>query len=185
MAFGVQMADRALTAKVAGDFENLDPAQIADRQALSGRVTGRADGTVRLTDLGAPVKPNTMTAAGRVTLGESVIGGLRLSAADIEGQYAAEVGDITRLQVTGPDLKVDASGRLALDRVSSSNLKYHVESSDITEREARRAEGLDGSVVLDGTLTGNALAMQTSGTSMPPSPRGGTTKRSISTARTR
>ena len=77
----------------------------------------------------------------------------------------AALYDVKRLQVNGPDVKVDASGRVALDRTSDSSLKYHVEAIDLTElgRLAGQA-GVDGSAVLDGTVTGNAASLQTTGT---------------------
>ena len=54
-------------------------------------------------------------------------------------------------------MSLDASGRLALGRASTSNLKYHIDATDITElgRIAGQA-GLEGTLVLDGTITGNA-----------------------------
>jgi translocation and assembly module TamB len=62
-------------------------------------------------------------------------------------------------------LKVEAAGVVALDRSSSSTLKYHVESADLAE-VARLAgqTGVAGAAVLDGSVTGNAASLETTGT---------------------
>src|SRR5215212_9897400 len=66
----------------------------------------------------APITPDAITADGKATLEPSSVGGLRIDKADVEGRYASQVGDLTTLNVTGPDVNVSASGRLALDRAA-------------------------------------------------------------------
>ena len=146
MAFKADIADSALTVYSKGAFDQLNPAVILDRKALDGNVNGTVDATLRIADLSAPITPrrrSTSTAASRST--PSLIGSVQVAGADVEGRYAGEIADITRLQVKGPDVTLDASGRLALGRASTSNLKYHIDATDITElgRIAGQA-GLDG-----------------------------------------
>ncbi len=59
---------------------------------------------------------------------------------------------------------MQASGRVALDTTSASNLTYHVEATRL-EALAHLAgqDSVQGSAVLDGTLTGNAASLQTTG----------------------
>ncbi len=67
-------------------------------------------------------------------------------------------------QISGPDIKVDASGRVALDQASASNLKYHVEAIDLGDLgRLAGQQDVSGSAVLDGTITGNARSLQTTG----------------------
>ena len=48
---------------------------------------------------------------------------------------------------------------ITLDSTTDSNLKYHVEASDLaTLGRLAGQQGLDGSIILDGTLTGNDVA---------------------------
>jgi hypothetical protein len=165
MAFDAKIADRALSVYAKGAFDQLNPAALSGRDALQGNVNGSVDGTFRIADLARPVTPAAIGADGRVTLSPSLIGGVQIAAADVQGRYAAEVADLDRLQIKGPDVTVDASGRLALDRVSSSKLTYHVDASDISEAGVLAGRtGLEGSVVLDGTITGNAASLQADGT---------------------
>jgi autotransporter translocation and assembly factor TamB len=163
--FEAHLAGGALQARVDGRFEGFDPGTLANRQDLAGRVTGSVNLFANVTDITAPITPEAVTAEGQVALDASTIGALKIDSASVDGKYASQVGDLTTLQVTGPDLKVNASGRVALDRSTDSALKYHVEATNLTElAKLAGQEGVEGSVILDGTLTGNAAALQTSGT---------------------
>jgi autotransporter translocation and assembly factor TamB len=163
--FEAHIDQGALRGRATGEFEGFNPARLTGRKDLDGRVTGRVDANVAVADLTAPITPDAVTADGSLTLASSTVGGLKVDSAEVQGRYAAQVGDLTRFTVAGPDVKVDASGRLALDRTSQSNLKYHVEAVNLTAL-ARLAgqEGVGGTAILDGTLTGNAASLSTTGT---------------------
>jgi autotransporter translocation and assembly factor TamB len=164
MAFEAHLANGSLRAHADGRFEGFDPAALSGRKEVAGRVTGTVNATATLADVTAPLTADTIEANGQLTLEKSTVGGLQIDAAAIDGKYAAKVGDLTKLQVTGPDLKVDASGRVALDRTSASNLKYHVEATDLAElSKLIGQDGVSGAVVLDGTVSGNAASLQTTG----------------------
>jgi autotransporter translocation and assembly factor TamB len=165
LAFKADIADSALTVYSKGGFDQLNPAVVLGRKELAGNVNGTVDATLHLADMSAPVTPASIDVNGRVTLAPSLIGSVQIVGGDVEGRYTGEVADITRLQIKGPDVTLDASGRLALDRSSASNLKYKIDATDITElgKIAGQA-GLEGTLVLDGTITGNASSLETSGT---------------------
>ncbi len=124
VAFESHLKDAALDTTVKGAFEGLNPARLANQERLDGSVTGTVDASFRIDDLTAPITPEAIAANGRLTLEGSRVGDLRIDAAGIEGKYADRVGDITQLTLSGPDLSVNASGRLALDEATDSNLKY-------------------------------------------------------------
>ena len=165
LAYDTRLAGSALAIGADGRFENFNPATLTNRPALEGKVTGTLRVNLQLPDLTAPVTPETIAADGTVSLEQSVVGGLQIEAANVEGKYAAQVGDLARLHVKGPDLLVDAAGRVALDRTSDSNLKYKVEAADLTNL-ARLAgqQNVGGAATLDGTVTGNAAELRSSGT---------------------
>lgn len=165
LGFEAHLADRGLRAEARGSFAGFDPATLSGREAVGGSVTGTLDVRARIADVTEPVTPDAITADGRVTLSSSEIGGLRIDSANVEGRYAAQVADLTRLQASGPDVTVDAAGRVALDRASASNLKYHVEATDLAAlAKLAGQEGIQGAAILDGTLTGNAASLATTGT---------------------
>jgi autotransporter translocation and assembly factor TamB len=164
LTYDTRLANGALSVTADGRFEGFNPATLVNRPALDGRVTGTTKITVRIADISAPMTPAALTADGTVSLEKSAVGGLGIDTARVEGRYANEVADLKTLQLAGPDVKVDASGRVALDRTSASNLKYHVEAIDIAKLGALAGQkDLAGAAVLDGTITGNAAALQTTG----------------------
>jgi translocation and assembly module TamB len=165
MTFKTVIANAGLAVDARGQFDQLNPAVVSGRKSIDGNVSGTVDGTFRIADMTAPFTASSFSADGHVTIAPSLIGGVQVEAADVEGRYEREVADFTRFQVKGPDVTLDASGRLALDRTTDSKLEYHVIATDISELgELAGQKGLAGSVALDGTITGNAASMRTTGT---------------------
>ena len=165
LGYETRLANGALTVSADGRFEEFNPATLSGRQTLDGTVTGALKMNLQIADIAAPITPSSLTADGTVALEQSTIGGLAIDTARIDGKYAAEVADLNALQVKGPDVTVEASGRLALDQASASTLKYHVEALDLGDlgRLAGQKD-LAGSAILDGTITGNRRSLQTAGT---------------------
>jgi autotransporter translocation and assembly factor TamB len=165
LAFETRVERGALDIVAKGQFEDFDPARLTGRKDLAGSVTGTVDARVGIAELGGPIGADDVTALGAITLRTSDIGGLAIDAADVDGRYAAQVGDITTLRVSGPDVTVDAKGRLALDRSTPSNLTYHIEAIDLAALAtlAGRTD-VGGSAVVDGTVTGNAAELTATGT---------------------
>jgi autotransporter translocation and assembly factor TamB len=165
LSFDTHLAQGALDATVKGGFEGLDPGRISRQKRLEGTVTGTVDARVKVANLTAPITPESIEASGAVQLEQSTIGELQIDSAAVDGQYANRVGDITQFNVSGPDFAVNASGRIALDRSSQSNLRYHVEATDLAQLGRLAGQpGLDGSAIVDGAISGNAAAFQTTGT---------------------
>ena len=165
MAFKTEIVNSSLTVYAKGPFNQLDPAVILERKNLAGNVSGVVDATLRIADLSQPVTMSSIAVDGRLTLAPSLFGSIQIVAADIEAKYAGEVADITKLHVDGPDVALDASGRLAIGREATSDLKYHINATDITElgRIVGQSD-IDGMLVLDGTITGSSGALETKGT---------------------
>ena len=100
----------ALDARAKGRFEHLDPGRVAGNPRLNGAVTGTADVHAQIADIQAPITPQTIVADGTVALESSTIGDLQIDSAAVEGRFADQVGNLTRLTLASPDVKVDASG---------------------------------------------------------------------------
>ena len=165
LAYETHLAGDALNVRAEGRFEDFDPATLANKKEIAGNITGTANVTLQFADIAAPITTETITADGTVALEKSTVGGLAIDDASVEGKYAGQVADLKRLQLNGPDVKVDASGQVALDRTSASNLEYHVEAVDLAALAKLAGQsGVEGSAILDGTITGNAASLQTAGT---------------------
>lgn len=165
LSFEAHLDHGALAGQAKGQFDGFNPGELASRKELDGTVSGTVDASFSLRDISAPVTPDAVAAEGRATLTASTIGGLRIDSAAVEGKYADQAGDLSKLDIAGPDLKVGASGRLALDRNHNSNLKYHVEATNLPELAKLAGQSaVGGAATLDGTLTGNAASLSTTGT---------------------
>ncbi|MEO8077707.1 MAG: translocation/assembly module TamB domain-containing protein, partial [Acidobacteriota bacterium] len=165
LAFEAHLDQGALTGRADGRFEGFNPAEISGRKDLDGTVSGSVAANFAIRDINAPITVNAVTADGKLALTGSTVGGLHIDTADVDGRYAAQVGEIRKLNVSGPDVKLDASGRMSLDRTTDSNLKYHVEAINTPELAKLAGQtGVGGTAVLDGTLTGNAASLKATGT---------------------
>jgi autotransporter translocation and assembly factor TamB len=160
LAFDATLERGALDVQARGSFENFDPARFVEREELQGAVTGSVDVHVSIADLSAPITPETVAADGTVTLERSVVGDLQIDSARVEGRYANMRGQIATLELTGPDLTVEASGPIALDRQGQTALQYRVQVLDLAEvGRLAGQEDVGGIATAEGTITGNAAEL--------------------------
>ena len=165
MAIEAHVANGALNGRANGEFRDIDPAQVAANAQYKGQVSGTVDAAFGVANLGAPLTPDAIAADGRITLTPSDVAGLKIDAADIQGQYANRRGLLRQATVKGPDIDVQASGPIALDETGQSNVKYHVAATNLGNLgKLVNQPNLGGSAILDGTLTGNAATLKTTGT---------------------
>ena len=165
LAFEAHLDRGALSGHAKGSFQEFNPGQLANRKELDGTVSGTVDAGFSIRDVSAPVTPDAVNAEGGATLTSSTIGGLQIERAVVEGKYSDQAGDLTKLEIAGPDLKANVSGRVSLDRNTSSNLKYHVEATNLPELAKLAGQaGVGGAATLEGTLTGNGASLSTTGT---------------------
>jgi hypothetical protein len=163
MGYEAHLAGGALKGKATGEFRDINPARIAANSRLDGHVSGSVDASFGVAGLSAPITPDSISADGRLTLTKSDVAGLAIDTADVQGQYANRRGTLRAASIKGPDLDVQASGPIALDQSGQSNVKYRVASSDLQSLGKLVNQPLSGSLVLDGTLTGNAASLETTG----------------------
>jgi translocation and assembly module TamB len=165
VGYDVRLAGGGLDADVKGRFEGFDPETLSGRKEIKGSVSGAVDVRARVADITGPITPEDVTADGTVTLEGAEVGGLKIDTARLAGQFANRSADITRLELAGPDLKVAASGRLALDRTSASDLKYHVEATNLAQLATLAGQSdVSGAATIDGVVRGNAASLRTTGT---------------------
>ena len=91
------------------------PSRVTGSAVLKGLLTGTADVHTRIADVGSPITLDAFAVDGTVSLEHSTLGDLQIESAEVDGKYASRVGDLSKLTLTGPDVKVQASGRVALD----------------------------------------------------------------------
>jgi autotransporter translocation and assembly factor TamB len=165
LAVNAHLTDGALNGRLDGEVRNFDHARITSNERYKGTVNAALNVSFGVKDISAPITPEAIAADGEVTLTGTEVAGLRIDNARIEGQYANRRGNLRQATVTGPDLQIQASGPIALDDAGASNLKYHIVATDLSDlARLANVEGVSGAATIDGTLTGNAASLKTTGT---------------------
>ena len=143
-------------------FDGLQSRDSWPRARIStATVTGTVDANFAIRDVNAPITPDAITADGKLGPEQSTVGGLRIDSGRRRRPYAAQVGDMTALTVTGPDVK--------LDRLRPNRARPHdrLEPEIPRRRDQPGGAGAAGRTgrrrrqrpSLDGTLTGNAASL--------------------------
>lgn len=164
MAVEAHLDANALQAHANGAFQNFDPSRVTGKPEYGGHLNGNIDAGFGVADISAPMTADAFTANGRVGLTSSDIAGLKIDSATVQGQYANRRGTLAQASVKGPDLQFNASGPIALDANGQSNLKYHVDATNLPALGKLVNQPLAGAATLDGTLTGNLSSLTLSGT---------------------
>jgi hypothetical protein len=165
MTFETHLAEQAIAVKAAGDFAGFDPAVLTGRPNLAGDLSGAVNVDVTLPNLGEPLDPMAIKARGTVSLADSRVGEVAITKATVDGAFADGAGDINSVSVTGPEIGLNAKGRLDLRQDGASDLEYKAHLASL--ETVGRMVGIDvsGNVSAEGRLTGNVAALQTTGTS--------------------
>jgi autotransporter translocation and assembly factor TamB len=164
MAIDAHLDANALQARANGQFQNFDPSKVTGSAQYAGHVNGSIDATFGVANISGPMNADAITAHGRFGLVNSEVAGLKVDSANVQGQYANRRGTLQQASIKGPDLQLEASGPIALDSAGQSNLKYHVEATNLPELGKLFHQSLSGSATLDGTLSGNMSSLTTAGT---------------------
>jgi hypothetical protein len=162
--FSTNIAGADTHVRAIGQFAGLNPAVVSGNDSTKGDITGALDVTATLRNYRDGVTADSIDANGRVNLGGSVVGGLTIDSAVVDGRYAERSGELTQLSIAGPDLNVRGGGTLALTDTGSSNLRLHVDSPSLEQVGKMVNQPLQGAAILDATITGNGKALDAAGT---------------------
>jgi autotransporter translocation and assembly factor TamB len=160
----VNVADRRLTTLAHGSFESINLAALGFQRTEPTELTGSTDVSVVVDDIGTAPTLDHVEATGWVTLAKSTVEGVTINSAEVKGAYAHRVGQIENLAIAGPDLTATASGVLALDDQTESNLQYDVTASDLKLVAELVNRPVQGTAHVTGTVTGRTAELVTEGT---------------------
>jgi translocation and assembly module TamB len=163
LTFDAGLANNTAQVKANGELAGFDPAAISGTPALKGEVAGTVDVDARLGGISSGVSPDSVQATARINLQPSMIGGLAIDSANLDGDYRDSTGVIRALEVKGRDLAVSATGRLALDETGQSAVSFHAGTPSLAGIGKLVNLPLTGIATVDGTLTGNRRQLQASG----------------------
>jgi autotransporter translocation and assembly factor TamB len=147
-----------------GRFARLNPAVVTGNERLAADLTGDVNVETTLRGYAGGVTVDSIDVAGQVSVGRSSIGDLAIETAVVDGRYANREGQLTTLEVAGPDLKVSGQGAIAMNDTGSSNLTLHAESPSLDRIGQIVGQPIKGAATVDARVTGNARALQAQGT---------------------
>jgi autotransporter translocation and assembly factor TamB len=160
----VNVADRRLATLAHGSFESINLAALGFQRTEPTELTGSTEVSVVIDELGTAPILDHVEATGWVTLAKSTVEGVTIDSAEVKGAYAHRVGQIENLAIAGPDLTATASGVLALDDQTESNLQYDVTASDLELVAKLVNRPVQGTAHVKGTVTGRTAELVTEGT---------------------
>jgi translocation and assembly module TamB len=162
--FEASLADDTAHLRAQGAVTDVDPAVASGRPDIKGTIGGRLDVDATVADLSQGVTPEAVQARAKVELDPSTVAGLQISSAEVDADYQNSTGEIRTLQITGPDVNVQASGTVALTDTGQSNLKLHADSPSLDRIGKLVDQPLTGIARIDATVTGNRPELQIKGT---------------------
>jgi uncharacterized protein involved in outer membrane biogenesis len=149
--------------KATGSFAGFDPAVASGRTEMQGTVGGTLDVDATVASVSSGLTPDSVQADAKVTLGQSTIGGLAITRANVDGTYHDSTGEIRAFELVGRDVNAQASGTIALNETGQSNLKIHADSPSLEEIGKLFNQPIAGIGKVDATVTGNRRELQAAG----------------------
>jgi autotransporter translocation and assembly factor TamB len=150
--------------RAVGQFAQLNPAVVTGNERLAADLTGAVNAETTIRAYARGVTVDSLDVAGRVDLGRSSIGDLAIETAVVDGRYANREGQLTTLEVAGPDVHVSGQGAIALNDTGSSNLTLHAESPSLDRIGQIVGQPFKGAATIDARITGNARELKAQGT---------------------
>jgi autotransporter translocation and assembly factor TamB len=163
LQFGAKLAADAAHLKATGTIADLDPSVASGRADVKGALGGRLDVDAHVANLSRGVTTDSVEARVNVDLDPSSVGGLEIASAEIDADYRNSTAEIRTFEIIGPDVKVQASGMLALTDDGQSNLKVHADSASLERIGKLVNQPLTGIARVDATVTGNRRELQVTG----------------------
>jgi translocation and assembly module TamB len=163
LAFDASMSGDTAHLNADGAFSGFDPAVLGGRPEAKGEVAGHAAIDATLSHVSAGVTPDSVEATVRLNLDQSNIGDLAITRASLDGDYRDSTADVRTFEIVGRDLNVAASGTLALNDTSASNLKLHADSPSLESIGKLAGQPLAGIAKVDATITGNRRRLEAKG----------------------
>jgi autotransporter translocation and assembly factor TamB len=157
------LMDRRLTVKATGLFDAIDLERAFAIPQIQGRAGGTVDGTVIFADLDEPTSVDNVEWNGAIDLTDSVLEGLPVNRASFDGSYARRQANIRTLDISAPLIQGQAHGTFDLSSAGASQLTYRIVQLDLAAFGARIRQPFGGLAAAEGTLTGNAHLLMTSG----------------------
>jgi hypothetical protein len=161
--FTANVADNNAHVTAYGTFAGFDPAAASGNAKLKGQVDGDLNVDATVANFSNGVTPDTVNAWAQVDLNPSTVGGLEITRANVQGDYANSTGDISNIEIVGRDINLNGYGTVVLNDEGQSNFKLHADSSSLATIGKLADVPLTGIAKIDATMTGNRRELHAQG----------------------
>jgi autotransporter translocation and assembly factor TamB len=164
LTFDASLAQDTARLEANGTIADFDPAVASGKAEMKGSIGGRLDVDATVANVSQGVTPDSVQARAHVVLDPSTVGGVEITAAEVDAYYRDSTAEIRTVDVAGPDLNLRANGTLALTDDGQSNLQLHAGSPNLERIGKLVKQPLSGIVNVDATVAGNRRELQVTGT---------------------
>jgi hypothetical protein len=156
--------ERHVIADVTADFGEVTSAALGLGDRIDVTSSGSVVAHVDIADATQPLGPGTIDGDVAMKLAGGRAWGMDLTAANIDASLRNGLADIRVLEITGSAAKISAKGPLAIEGAGESALTYQAAISDLSAFEALAGRPMEGSLEVEGTITGPAQNTTATGT---------------------
>lgn len=157
----VSLERRRLVADLRGAVDRVEGTRVGIPEAEGVGASIRPDLHVVIPDVGAPWAIESVDATGSVVLEDLTYRGIRADRVAWTGALQAGTVDVKTLEITGPDIKASASGRVALTGEDTSDLRYLIDVASLAVLQPIAPAVRRGTVRLEGRLQGAGNVLET------------------------
>ena len=149
-----------------GSFSGFDPSIVSGDQRVRGSVAGDMNVDATVSNFMNGATWDSIDATAQVDLDPSTVGGLEITSANLDADYASASADVRSINIVGRDLNVDGSGSIVLNEEGQSDFTLHADSPDLGTIGKLVNQPLTGIAKVDATISGNKRRLQAKGTVM-------------------
>jgi autotransporter translocation and assembly factor TamB len=146
-----------------GTVDQIDPAVVTGREQAKGQVGGTFDIDATLSNVSAGFDTDRLEATAKISVAPSDVAGLRIDRGNVDAHYRQQMLDVQSLDLSGPDLTVQASGTASLAPDGASHLNVHAASSNLEAIGKLTNQPIAGIGKVDATVTGNRTKLNIDG----------------------
>jgi len=149
-----RIENQTLTTSARGNASNVNATVLAGMTTLDSGITGSFDVMATVAQLDQPWTLDALDGSGSIEFQQSFVGPVDITKGRLVARLTNGQADVTSFEAQGPQMDVTASGAVALEEGSQSNLKYTVTVADLSRISPLVGRTLAGRAEVEGTLAG-------------------------------
>jgi autotransporter translocation and assembly factor TamB len=160
----VTLAGSALGVDAHGAFARLALEGLGVSAAPDVLLSGDTDTLIRVADLRVPLAVDNVTVDTHTSLGDSTLGPVTLTSADIRAHLEQGRLDIEEMTGEVAGARLSGSGTIAAGPTGESDFSWSIQATDLSKVGTVVGQPLSGAILVNGTLTGPRDRLQARGT---------------------